>query len=1332
MTRRIFNFLSSQKTDSETASTVSSESTTAVSDSATVPDNDHLASAGTNDGSVQNAAVTSPQTNLELPVLEGPDHFDLTLEKNMLRLPALTLSIPEGAGPIHDVELDIAVAGGPDGLGRYIQEAYSTAVSRLKATVKQTITIEPQPVGRWTEADGFERLQPIVLDFTMSYLLSNHRGKRSDRRHTVEQQVTLHPDESLQSRFKAEVKPSLIRVFDRKASGPKLEVRVRNVRNNGDHADTDVKPKLRTNSPDLAERIREWGIPKLQTRAEEMLNKIISQRSSDGNGGWIARGVPRLDLNDEETARLLKYRAQSGRPLRFTVRFSVDGSPFTTITIELLPHENSFAGVVGIDLGTHGSVVVINDPAITDSSTVPREQVICLQKRLGRWVKRPSTNPFDDVKESQWLGMLTSVATAMNLDSGDALDGIEAIIDKAHQSLARRDQLFELLRQFELAVNQIPGRGRRHVQQSLYEILHDVFDEFPLTMWHLRPVEFSDGEVMQPHTSSELELTDIVPETRGEIGFDAAHRHQAWLRSGERDDSESVCGNIGKGRFFRNPKASLDRMHLRDAEDHAVIMKDGSEAAVSPCDIVSSAYGSLLDRFEDCRSLYGLSNGPLDRAVVTYPASLLPEPREKFVEILKQHGMRHVNRMFDEAVAPAIFYMEQRFSDAPEIGPEAFKIRCTRLGDVWHHQMLIVDVGAGTTDIALIQIQMRETRSTVEPGNGGRIYTISPRLLGSTGREHLGGNLITLLLYRRLKLMLVDWLWQQKAAAQAGEDIQALDDRGSLLPDTALDEFDFLRNDGRLKKALDEAEEILATRFRDRPDSQTESDAAHKADKTARFFAIWEIAEALKIEFSRVLAEEAQPSGLPLESLIRPRLKQIVTGTDFDGIPLDAIDEFPEFRTEDFVSLASPVVEQATQLAYALTTESLNRLNRTVAEETGQAPGLTVDSIVLSGRSSQLPMFRESLETFVRRGAPFGSNRTEILYHNRYAKLATATGAVRGQRLMSLAPMEPNTEELAAGQCSRNLDIRNLFFFLPSSFKLGTQEGQLGKTIFEMHEQFRHHDFTPIGRLRTEWGTTTAAETLIYRTEGEDQSATGRLWGQMLLKELADTVGLSIDELLDSLQVRFEITHELDLYAMLRRSGTENRQLVYSSRDASTPPECIVKVPDNVWKKLMGNNAGGETLSFPVFAGEPKNDDAIPLISRGTRLSAVCNVGTTETPDLQPAIWSDNPLPPIKVREKAYNLYTRDPRSGAAVLLAHFDLDSLTATEHSKFAFETRYRVLIAADGTIALICGDEPPFWMTHDSAEWINNDGQVLRYKLPRHQPAEDFWRDPFCGRH
>ncbi|MFN9288107.1 MAG: hypothetical protein ACK6EB_08525, partial [Planctomyces sp.] len=118
------------------------------------------------------------------------------------------------------------------------------------------------------------------------------------------------------------------------------------------------------------------------------------------------------------------------------------------------------------------------------------------------------------------------------------------------------------------------------------------------------------------------------PEPIGTIGYETAQRHELWLRSGESDDAVPPRGSIRSGRFIRNPKSSLEHAHQRAKDQYSVTLADGSVRQLSPRDVTYASFGSLLETFEESRSRLGISPGPLNRVVVTYPASLLPEPRE--------------------------------------------------------------------------------------------------------------------------------------------------------------------------------------------------------------------------------------------------------------------------------------------------------------------------------------------------------------------------------------------------------------------------------------------------------------------------------------------------------------------------------------------------------------------------------------------------------------------------------------------------------------------------------------------------------------------------------
>jgi hypothetical protein len=393
---------------------------------------------------------------------------------------------------------------------------------------------------------------------------------------------------------------------------------------------------------------------------------------------------------------------------------------------------------------------------------------------------------------------------------------------------------------------------------------------------------------------------------------------------------------------------------------------------------------------------------------------------------------------------------------------------------------------------------------------------------------------------------------------------------------------------------------------------------------------------------------------------------------------------------------------------------------------------LAVDSIVLSGRSSQLSLCRDAIESLVRQKPQFNANQTEVLYQEQYAKLATAIGALRGQRLVSLAYTDASSKELASGQCSRDLDIRNLFFFLPFFFKLGDQNGTTTQTLFEMHEQFRHLDFSSAGCLRSEWHNVPKKEVLIYRVDGEDQGDSKRLWAQLLLTELANTIHVSTAELRQGLDIRYEVTHELDMYALLRRHQDRSTEPQFFVADDTVPGGLVFQVPGETWKSLLKDTHETGKLPFDIFIGEPRSRDAVPLIAKGSTFKAVCVTGSGKSEAQQPALWSKSALPDIMIHEKIYHLYARDPESEKVILLGHFDLTKLIQSRNTGFSFEVSYGLLVTREGTLSLFCGDEPPRWSTDDPQEWFRNEGQILRYKLQRKHEVDHSWRDPFSGTH
>src|SRR5262249_51730886 len=131
--------------------------------------------------------------------------------------------------------------------------------------------------------------------------------------------------------------------------------------------------------------------------------------------------------------------------------------------------------------------------------------------------------------------------------------------------------------------------------------------------------------------------------------------------------------------------------------------------------------------------------------------------RRRIREIAQAAGIEEVVGYYDEAVAAAIGYLAKVMRGNFEIGFEQFLSRCreTEPGR-WVHNALIVDVGGGTTDVALLGIDIQAC--TVDPQRGnedisawGRLYRVPPTVLGSSGAMFHGGDRLTLDLFRYRK-----------------------------------------------------------------------------------------------------------------------------------------------------------------------------------------------------------------------------------------------------------------------------------------------------------------------------------------------------------------------------------------------------------------------------------------------------------------------------------------------------------------------------------------------------------------------------------------------------
>jgi hypothetical protein len=152
-----------------------------------------------------------------------------------------------------------------------------------------------------------------------------------------------------------------------------------------------------------------------------------------------------------------------------------------------------------------------------------------------------------------------------------------------------------------------------------------------------------------------------------------------------------------------------------------------------------------------------------DRGLLTHPTTLPPDRRDRLTAAAAGVA-RTVERGVPEAAAVAGFHLMRRFGDDVAVGAEAFRLTARAPGGrrawedpetwsrarTWHENWLVVVVGGGTTDCARLRVALVDRTAGTDPTPGARAYAVSPRIVSSGGLLELGGDELTLEVFRHL------------------------------------------------------------------------------------------------------------------------------------------------------------------------------------------------------------------------------------------------------------------------------------------------------------------------------------------------------------------------------------------------------------------------------------------------------------------------------------------------------------------------------------------------------------------------------------------------------
>ncbi|MEV0179116.1 hypothetical protein AB0I54_07370 [Streptomyces sp. NPDC050625] len=681
------------------------------------------------------------------------------------------------------------------------------------------------------------------------------------------------------------------------------------------------------------------------------------------------------------------------------------------------PSDRHFQEFVVVDFGTTASTVTLQSAAKVTQFPVDPAQGRALGTMLGELL-----DPRPDWPAPYRTAVDNLLASQVRLGSGETVRGREALDLMREENPDAVDALL-------LAMEQIRQHGDTELREWLVPRLHRgysrVTDTPPLRMHSLRPVQFQGKNAELTYAPASALLED---DSDGPAGAPEQRRFQLV------DAPAAITGL----------KRQVMRLRPGDVP--------GSD--LSAIHLTQHMYLQLVSAAEELTRDSATDSSTVQTVVVTYPTTALPEVKDRLLTLVKKALNAQVVVMdYDEGLAAGLFFVMRELSGNLNLGLEALRARSRRVVRVlparsaagpedeaarerrvpvlpatWHRTMLVIDIGGGTTDIALLRLVLTDVtpeRPGGDPAFLGRRYRLEPLLLGSTGHEQLGGDLLTLQVFHWLKAVLVDALWEPPGGTPPNRRslaAQVAEQAGRQLESVV---------SADIKEVLDRC---IPTRY----------DASTLQPQLARdrFHALWQLAERTKC-----LLGAADPAEPPV--LRKDDVHEIVQSAD---VPLSNPTGDLPLDPGQFRRLMRPVLERAAEMGADLVRSTFEREwdVDAGAAGTGRAAAFppVLDQVVISGRTSSMPMVQETIADVLTRAdagsrRKFGWNPTALAIETGFAaKQATSLGAAWAHAISKRAGVAAAAKQ----QNMSELDIvtHGLFASLPCD--LGPL-GQAGRRL---------------------------------------------------------------------------------------------------------------------------------------------------------------------------------------------------------------------------------------------------------------------------------------------
>jgi molecular chaperone DnaK (HSP70) len=973
--------------------------------------------------------------------------------------------------------------------------------------------------------------------------------------------------------------------------------------------------------------------------------------------------------------------------------------------------QKRFPGWFALDFGTSNSTVTLFDPIeVPIAEILPKEQEMRLRDRLSQWLSSPASVALPDVSDDDWEKFIVEISKNLEIDPRKLSEVFES---------DNKERFLEAIRQIELSLGN-SERFRRAVSKKLYQIYHEVFRVPTLESQNLIPVVL-DIDRRDTEIPSELEISQLV-NLKLRMGREARDNRKKAIAQGTSSSLKEIIS-----RFHHSPKRYFGQ------ERSFSIILDGEEQIITANQLIQSAWAHLIKLTEDYRqrAQRRFSEGTFLTAVVTYPTVAPPVVRKEVKEFVEQLGIDDVQTAYDEAVSVAIFFLWREFGGNLNIGIESFKTRCRLVGNKWSQNVLVLDIGGGTTDLALIELTLEDKTPAFadyeDRGLGGRYYKLTPKLLGSSGHLQLGGELITLRMFRLLKVAIADFLLigvtTGDLESEKLEDLinSELNERfleqGKFKSGSLLKCLDKENPEGDIayKDALDTAEKVLPTRWQQAP------------QRLQSFYILWDHAEAAKLKLGQ---KPPADNSLLTFTLSEQQISELLTQSAVKLQIKDPNSICVTLDNQQFERAAVSGIKEAIGIAKGLMESRLRHDDLTKDSWNSQK----VDWLILSGKTCNLDIVQRQIYQEFSKSPYFVWNPERITFVLEFTKLATSAGACYAEKLRRLRfDPEESKSLLRKGANQLEIDVKNLFYYLPCNFKRKTQSNDL-LTIFKAgQELYQLAPWENVAKVRTGWQGIQLTN-IIYRQDYEDGDL--RLWGSFDGKNLMNQLGIQEAEFLKKIKIQFEIDQTLE-FSVLLCQGYPHYLIDISGIDLESvvseisPLFANGKLNWNIAVERFNKDLNDGDIAVNVIESATVDQpDAYHLVfevgNDGSKLFQKFHYlrdGVT-----QPGIGLiSNPLPPFpQTGQHTFYIYQTDAETNSKKWIRIGALSKPDVTTD----YPCQYRVTLDDQGILRMHAG-EVPYW-TSNNQECLKSEGCVYLAELELQPNEVDKERDPFCGIH